>query len=396
MNIKSLRIQKDHNKITILALSWRDIESPNKGGAEVQTHAMLSLLPKGKYRIIHFSALYDGMDDYSEIDGITYYRAGNVFSVIALAYAFYKHNQDAIDFVLDQCNTHRFFTPFYVPLEKRIFYIHQMTKEIWKINMKFPFSVVGQFAEKYMTRLYRKGFTITVSESTARDLVKLGFDRNRILIVPQVLRQKPLPKEEFPRKTEFPSFVYVGRFIPYKGIDIVVEALGIIKKKYPSAKLSIIGKYDEKYVSDNLIPICKKYGMTIGASPNDETYDIRCTGFISEKEKVEILGSAHALLFLSVREGWGIPISEAAYVGTPSIVFDSPGLRDAVNFGRAGYVTKERSADAAAECMRMVIEEKADYDKMRDAAYDYTVTYLGKDYISILDEVLEKIISCNR
>lgn len=93
--------------------------------------------------------------------------------------------------------------------------------------MKFPFSVVGQFAEKYMTRLYRKGFTITVSESTARDLVKLGFDRNRILIVPQVLRQKPLPKEEFPRKTEFPSFVYVGRFIPYKGIDIVVEALGI-------------------------------------------------------------------------------------------------------------------------------------------------------------------------
>ena len=51
----------EDERVTILALSWRDIKSPTAGGAEVHTHEMLRRLNHNKYRIIHFSALYRGV-----------------------------------------------------------------------------------------------------------------------------------------------------------------------------------------------------------------------------------------------------------------------------------------------------------------------------------------------
>lgn len=101
-------------RITVLALSWRDIKAPKAGGAEIHTHEMLSRADHKKIRIIHFSPLFDSASPDETIDGVRYLRQGNIFSVISAAHAFYRANRDRIDFVIDQCNTHRFFTPFWV------------------------------------------------------------------------------------------------------------------------------------------------------------------------------------------------------------------------------------------------------------------------------------------
>lgn len=44
-----------NSRITILALSWRDIKAPKAGGAEVHTHEILKRADKDKYCIYHFS-----------------------------------------------------------------------------------------------------------------------------------------------------------------------------------------------------------------------------------------------------------------------------------------------------------------------------------------------------
>ena len=103
---------KESNKITILSLSWRDITSPNAGGAEVHTHEMLRRVDKNKFRIYHLSTRTDNQLESEIIDGVTYLRYGNVSTVIFSAVRFYLLNRQSIDFVIDQCNTHRFFTPF--------------------------------------------------------------------------------------------------------------------------------------------------------------------------------------------------------------------------------------------------------------------------------------------
>ena len=98
---------------------------------------------------------------------------------------YYKKNKKNIDLVIDQCNAHRFFTKFYVPKKKRIFYTHQLSRELWFVMADPPISFLGYAAETPMLRLNRNDQTITVSESTKQGLLDVGYKDENI----KVLRQ---------------------------------------------------------------------------------------------------------------------------------------------------------------------------------------------------------------
>jgi glycosyltransferase involved in cell wall biosynthesis len=353
------------SKITILSLSWRDITSPNAGGAEVHTHEMLKRADKSKYRIYHLATRRDGQAESEVIDGVIYLRHGNALTVIMAAMKFYWKNRNNIDFVIDQCNTHRFFTPFWVPANKRIFYIHQLTKEIWDYSARFPLSKIGKLTEEWMLRLNRHDAVITVSESTRDELIDRGYDRNKIKIIHNGVSFKPWESDKWCEKEGKTTFIYAGRYSPYKGIDVAVKALAIVKNQYPNATLWIIGKKDDEYVDKNLMPICKLHNMTWGK-------DIISWGYVSEEKKLELLSRSHALLFPSIREGWGIPITEAGCVGTPCIAFDSPGIREAVDYGNAGYLCKENTEKELASKMIVAISDNVLYNETRRKAYEYS------------------------
>jgi glycosyltransferase involved in cell wall biosynthesis len=65
---------------------------------------------------------------------------------------------------------------------------------------------------------------------------------------------------------------------------------------------------------------------------------VQFLGAVSQTEKFERLQRAHVLIATSVREGWGLVVSEAAIVGTPSIAYDVAGLRDSVS-ASGGFLT---------------------------------------------------------
>lgn len=381
---------KNSDKVTILALSWRDIKSPNAGGAEVHTHEMLKRADKSKYRIYHLATRAKNQPESEVIDGVTYLRHGNALTVILAAIQFYRKNRNNIDFVIDQCNTHRFFTPFWVPARKRIFYIHQLTKEIWDYSAKFPLSMIGKLTEEWMLRLNRHDAVITVSESTRDELVERGYNADQIKIIHNGVSFQPWERGKWCKKEEKPTFIYAGRYSPYKGIDVAVKALAQIKQEYPDARLWIIGKKNQEYVDKNLMPICNQDYLTWeDATDDNPTGDIVSWGYVSEEKKLELLSRAHALLFPSIREGWGIPITEAGCVGTPGIAFDSPGIREAVDYGKAGYLCTENTVHGLAEQMRMAISNEMVYSNKRESAYAYSSQFLwdeaGKEFERFID-----------
>ena len=375
-------------KTTILALSWRDIRSPKMGGAETHTHEMLRRVDHEKYRVIHFAPMYPGLLEEENIDGVNYLRKGSIFSVIWYAMIYYKKNAKNIDFVIEQCNTHRFFTRFWVPAKKRIFYIHQLTREIWNIEMHGIFATIGRKLENPMLRLQNNDYAITVSDSTKSELIEQGFQPEKIFIVNPAIHTRLWTQEEWFEKDENPTFVYVGRYARYKGIDVAIEALGIVKREHTKAKLWIIGKENKEYVEDVLKPLCSKLHLEIG---HDEYADVVLCGFVSEEKKLELQSRALALLFPSIREGWGLIITEAAMVGTPSIVFDAPGSRDAVNFGEAGYLCSKNDAGHLAEYMENCIENPEEYEKVRKAAYEFSSQFTWDNMDYCLDHIIEAI-----
>lgn len=377
---------RNEKKITILFLSWRDIKAPKRGGAEVFTHEMLKRVDKNRYNIIHFSPEYidkQGIPSALEedIDGVKYIRKGNPFTVILEARKYYLKNRKNIDFVVDQCNTHRFFSKFWVENKKRIFFIHQLTREIWFMNMKFPFNYLGYLSEIPFLRLSKDDYTITVSQSTKNNLLDAGVKSDKISILPEGLDFLPWKKEKFYEKEKEATFIYVGRYSNYKGIDKTVEAFCQIKKTQKDAKLWIVGKKNEEYINAVIKPILAKYGT-------DES-SITFWGFVSDEKKLELMSRAHALLFPSMREGWGLIITEAGAVGTPSIGYNSPGIRDALDMGKAGYLCENNNVDELLYKMKDIIKNKENYNLMKENAYNFAKNFHW-DYTA---EAFDKFIS---
>lgn len=386
-----MKLQHD-KRTTILSLSWRDIKSPKAGGAEVHTHEMLRRLDAGKYRVVHISMKNPKEKMEEVIDGVTYIRKGNALTVILFAIRYYAVNHREIDFVIDQCNTHRFFTPLWVRQKKRIFYIHQLTKEIWDYSAGFPLNRIGKMTEEMMLKLNRKDAVITVSESTRQELIERGYQKDKIKIIHNGISFQPWSEEKWCNKEEEPTFIYAGRYSPYKGIDKSLQAFAGLKQKFPKASLWILGKKDQEYVEKNLMPICRMNHLEWCDAAEEPTKgDIISWGYVSEEKKLELLSRAWVLLYPSIREGWGIPITEAGCVGTPSIAFDSPGIREAVWYGQAGYLCKENTVDGLYQQMKKVICDKDLYEEKKKSAYDFSSQFLWDRVGRELDEFLENL-----
>ena len=87
------------------------------------------------------------------------------------------------------------------------------------------------------------------------------------------------------------------------------------------------------------------------------------------------MSRARILIYPSIREGWGLSITEAAAVGTPSIVFDKPGTVDAVNDGKAGYLCKTCNTRGISETMLQCVSDETEYQEMRKKAYQFSCIF---------------------
>ena len=70
----------------------------------------------------------------------------------------------------------------------------------------------------------------------------------------------------------------------------------------------------------------------------DATEWVRLPGHLSDTELVDLYRRAWVVASASVAEGWGMTITEAAACGTPAVVTDIGGHRDAVVDGVTGVL----------------------------------------------------------
>ncbi len=378
-------------KPIILFLSWRDFEHPQSGGAEVFTTEMLRRCQvRNSHRIIHFSTLTNGNKILSRDNKTIYIKKGNWISVLFFAMMFYFSHRKRIQFVVDQCNTHRFFIPFWVPKRKQIFFIHQLTKEIWQIKLPGFMGAIGEFTENIMLKIYSKMATMTVSPSTKKDLEDLGFNENLVKIIPEGVAHKPasFPLEQKQNKN---LFLYVGRYSEYKGLPDATNAFVKYLSYNKDAQFMIIGSKNEDYIENVLKPICDRHDIQLADefNPNNKR-TITLMGRVSEEDKLMYMKKAIALIYPSRREGWGLGVSEAAILGTPSIVYNSPGLIDAVDQGRAGYLCKENTSEELLSNMLLVTNNNKKYSELREMAYKYSIQFRWENTALAFDEFIKE------
>lgn len=323
--------------LSILIMNWRDIRNPDAGGAEVFTHEVARRWTQEGHTVGLFTSRFPGAKTFENIDGIEIHRAGGRMAVYHQAPRYWKRLLSRrYDIVIDEINTRPFNTPAFVNSGKSIFaLIHQLAREYWFHETPFPISYLGYyFLERRWLARYEGIPCVTVSESTKRDLLELGFEQ--VCVVPEGLSVAPL--EQVPEKSNVPSFVFVGRLTRAKKPDIAIRAFRIVKRSIPNARLSVVG---DGYMRNELERMAPDGVTFFGKTP--------------EEEKLRLIREAHVILVPGTREGWGLVVLEANALGTPAVAFNIPGLRDSVLHNQTGILLEENCAEAMAKwCLRLI------------------------------------------
>lgn len=148
---------------------------------------------------------------------------------------------------------------------------------------------------------------VTVSNSSARDIVRLLHRKQVAVVYPQInhaCRDEKGSTESL--KTEYGDyFVYNGGADPRKNVPMLLRAVALLAARMPTVQLVMLGTgYDFlRELIENL----------------DINSRVHLLGYVSEARKLEIISGAVGLVYPSSYEGFGMPLIEGMAAGIPVV-----------------------------------------------------------------------------
>lgn len=302
--------------VRILIFNWRDIKHSAAGGAEVYAHEVCREWVKLGHDVTFFTSRHDRSASAEVVDGIKIIRRGGRLTVYWRARLFYRsEGRGRFDLVVDAVNTRPFLCPRFVKDAPVLAIFHQVAMDVWNHELPLPIAVIGRrLLEPFWLRRYREVPVVAVSDSTRQSLESFGI--YGVSVVPEGIRAADVEQREAqqaPPREERPTVLFVGRLTSNKRPDHAITAFKRAQRSIPDLQMWVIGT-----------------GPLERQLRAKQLSSLRFLGRVSEQVKQERLGRAHAVLATSVREGWGLIVTEAAACGTPTIAYDVPGLRDSV------------------------------------------------------------------
>ncbi len=126
----------------------------------------------------------------------------------------------------------------------------------------------------------------------------------------------------------------VGRLVPQKGIEYFIRAIPNIINRYPEAKFVLVGEgWSRDFLESE-------------ARATAHRRKIRFTGFVPDREVIDLMTSADVLVVPSVYEPFGIVALEGMATGVPVVASQVGGLSEVIEHNRTGIFVYPRSPES--------------------------------------------------
>lgn len=319
-------------------LNWRDLRNSRSGGAELTLHEIGKRWASAGHRVVLVSSEIDGEAPSGSDEGLEICRIGALQR--GSHHLLAPHRTRGMDVVLESINT----LPYWMPLRRRVPpfvpVVHQMAKEVWSAHLPdLPAHLLARL-EPNLYRPYRTVPCLAFSESTRTDLLRAGVCEVSVVRQGGGGRRTTQPKESEP------TLVWAGRFVANKRPADAMRAFGRVRSRYPTARLWMIGDGELR----------KSLETEAGAG-------VELLGRLPYEEVLERMGRAHVLMVTSVKEGWGLVVTEANSMGTPAVGYDVAGLCDSIRHGRTGSLVQPNPVALGDEVVR-ILEDRERYSEL--------------------------------
>ena len=374
---------------SVLLLCWRDTGHPQGGGSETYLQRIGAQLVASGVDVTLRTARYPGAARREIVDGIRIYRSGGPYSVYVwalLAMAAARLGVGPLrgvrpDVVVDTQNG--------LPFLARLIYgsrvavlVHHCHREQWPVAGWF-LSRVGWFVESWLSpRVHRRNQYVTVSLPSARDLVGLGVDNERIAVVRNGLDQAPVASLSGTR-ADAPRVLVLSRLVPHKQIEDALDAVAQLRASIPDLHLDIVGG---GWWSERLTDHARRLG--IGDA-------VTFHGHIDDTAKHHVMQRAWVHLLPSRKEGWGLAVIEAAQHAVPTIGYRSAGgLTDSIIDGVTGVLVDDRAELVSR--LEQLLADPVLRDQLGVKAQARSAEFSWEQSADAMRSVLESVVAGDR
>ncbi|MDX1620157.1 MAG: glycosyltransferase family 4 protein [Nitriliruptorales bacterium] len=319
-----------HRRGSVLFLSWRDLGHPDAGGAEVYLDRVTRELRRRGWRVTVFTARYENAASEEMDRGVRFIRRGGRTTVYLwgmLLYLFGRLGRH--DVLVDVQNG----VPFLASLWSRrpvAVLNHHVHEEQWPIFFGRVLGRLGWWLEsRVVPRLQKRAHYITVSAATRSDLEELGIETSRISVVHNGTDRLIAPADQ---RSRSPRIVVLGRLVPHKRVELALRAVEQLRGAFPEMHLDVVG-------GGAWLDPLEREATRLGVADI-----VTFHGHVDESLKTHLLHRAWVLALPSVKEGWGLVITEAAALGVPAVAFrEAGGVSESIVDGATGHLVRNVS-----------------------------------------------------
>ena len=206
---------------------------------------------------------------------------------------------------------------------------------------------------------------IAVSEFTAQELVDLlRVPETKIRVIPNAVGRPFTPEGE---AAEGEYVLAVSTLEPRKNLERLVEAFG--RAELNGYELRVVG--------------ARGWGDVKIASGEQ----VRWLGEVSDDELARLYRGARCAAYVSLYEGFGLPVLEAMACGTAVVSSDLPTVRE---FGRGVITVDPADPDAIAAGLIAALEKREELGRQgREAATAYSWSRVARETAEVYGELSE-------
>lgn len=304
-------------------LAWRDLDDVDAGGSEVHADHFMRRWAAAGLEITHRTSAAVGKLAVVDRNGYRVVRKGSRYSVFPRAIAREVVTRRDYDALVEVWNGVPWFSPLWCH-KPRITFLHHVHGPMWDQILPGPLAFIGRALEARLAPpFYRRTQTLTPSDATRDELLRLGFKPERVTAINNGVDE--LFRPGGPRAT-VPTIVSVGRLAPVKRQDCLIDEAVVAKRRVPKLQLVIVGEGPLRSVLEQRI---EHYGA----------HDwITLAGKVEQHDLVELYRRSWLVTSASLAEGWGLTLTEAAGCGTPAVATNISGHHSSVVDGVTGVL----------------------------------------------------------
>ncbi|NPA80662.1 MAG: glycosyltransferase family 4 protein [Thermotogae bacterium] len=258
------------------------------------------------------------------------------------------------------------------PGQVHISYVHTPMRYAWDLTYDYlaDFNGVMRFLAGFMLSYVRvwdyassgRVDVMVANSKTVAARIRKYYNREAKVIYP------PVDVHRFRVSENVEDyFVVVSRLVPYKRIDLIVEAFSRL-----GLRLLVVGD-----------------GPDMGRLKRMAGRNVEFLGRLDDDGVAEILSKARAFVFAAY-EDFGISPVEALASGVPVIAYGRGGVSESVEEGRSGVFFYEQTVDALVEAVRKFLQMEDGFNRedIRKSALRFSPERFRREFRELVRSAL--------